>query len=53
VPDYNFGIFLKKHFLSGSKGLLSDITIWIVETNASIISNPINWSMKLEHMVIQ
>ena len=41
----NLGEF-QKHFLSGSKGLSSDITIWIAETNTSIISNLFSWSMK-------
>ena len=45
MPNY-------KQFLSGSKGLSSDKTVWRVETNASIISNLISWSMKLEHVVI-
>jgi len=45
-------MIFEKHFLSSLKGLSSDITVWIAETNASIISNLISWSMKLEHMVI-
>ena len=40
-------MIFEKRFLFGSKGLSSDITVWIAEINASIISNLISWSRNL------